>query len=268
MSLAFTLSIPLGSFLTRKVCLTNRQQSHCLPITSTRRSSSNRRFAIVCNSDERQLSLPPRVRAFASIGGVSLTVALVNRLVNTPILTAYQARADIVAVVCGVSLLVYAAGAVEVKERGQRVRLEGTETEFTSLLEGRANSEARFVTQAALNSVQNFTSAAIFVDGRCVARQGIFRNSAPMESLVPGEAVRRVVEDNKLGYFADLRVMPTREIEFGFFPRESQVRYKCEWVTVVTSRILTFTDTISRLLLQCQLGIGVSLCLELTRSDH
>ena len=227
MSLAFASATSSGLFLVKKEATLNLRHQH----GSTARFAVRpwpRRATIVCNKDGGQLSLPPRVRAFAAMGGVSLTIALFNRLLNTPILTPFQARADIVAVVCGVSLLVYAAGAVEVKERGQQVRLEGTEIEYESELSGRADREARFVSQAALSAVKNFTSVAIFVDGRCVARKGIFRKPTPMTNLLPGEAVRRVVEDKKVGYFADLRVMPTREIEFGFFPKERQVRYDRE----------------------------------------
>lgn len=189
---------------------------------STVRSSFPR--CVVQNSGGEKLSLPRRVQAFAALGGVSLTIALVNRIANTPFLTPYQARADIVAVVCGVSLLVYAAGAVEVKERGQQVNLEGISIDYESSLDGKADREARFVSQAALSAVKNFTSAAIFIDGICVARRGLFREGTEMKSIKPGEAVRRVVDDNKLGYFADLKTMPTKEIEFGFFPKDRQVR--------------------------------------------
>lgn len=175
-------------------------------------------------SDGGQLRIPERARRFALCGASALSLALVNRLALTADLSPFQARADIVAVVCGVSLLVYGAASVDVAERAAPVEQRGVELSFESTLADAAAAEARFALRAALSAIDNFVSAAVFIDGRAVAREGLFRTDRAIEELQSGEFVRRAVADAKLAYLADLRVVPTREIEFSFLPKECQVR--------------------------------------------
>jgi len=125
---------------TRCVSFKKRRNAFICPFSSTssntttilRAPNTERRRSvaiinIVCTAtgggNEERLELPVKVRNFAALGSIALTCALINRVFNTAVLTAYQSRADIIAVVCGVSLLVYAAGSTEVKERGTRVEI-------------------------------------------------------------------------------------------------------------------------------------------------
>lgn len=173
---------------------------------------------------EQRFEVPTRGKAFGLVGALALTAALVNRVAFTQMLTPFQSRADIVAVVCGVSLLLYAAGTAEVSERSAEVEQSGVNLDFASSLTGLAETEARFVARAALGAVKNVTAVAVFVSGKCVAREGLFRwnDTSSIGSMYRGVAVRQAAEENEYKYFADLRVMPTREVEFGFLPEQCQ----------------------------------------------
>jgi len=70
----------------------------------------------------------------------------------------------------------------------------------------------------------NITSVTIFRGTQCVARQGLYRAGMKLEDVVAGETVRSTITGGKLAYFADLKVMPTKEIELAYLPKQCQVR--------------------------------------------
>lgn len=219
MTIAFVQPFSAGCVAIRK-----RNSFFCPSTRIGRVPSTGRRRSFTTCAAER-LEVPAKVRNFAALGSIALTCALINRVFNTPVLTPFQSRADIIAVVCGVSLLVYAAGGTEVKERGTRVAQEGTSTDFQTSLPLGIATEARFIARAAMAAVENITSATVFMGTQCVARAGLYRNGIKSVSdVVAGGAVISTVENGKLSYFADLKVMPTKEIEFAYLPKQCQVR--------------------------------------------
>lgn len=201
-----------------------------LPRAAARARPARQRHTPTCSNagagaSKSRVRLSPRGLAFASCGAATLSLALANRILLTGLdVSPFQARADILGVVCGVSLLLYGAGSAEVAEKGRAVSLQGTQVGFETTLLGAAAAEARFVVDAALAAVPNFVAAAVFLDGQCVARSGLFRTAGMMEGVAAGALVQGAVTKGEIAYLADLRVVPTKEIEFPFLPEDCQVR--------------------------------------------
>lgn len=156
-------------------------------------------------------------------GIATLTAVLVNRLFLTPLdaLPPPQSREDILAVGGAAALILYGLGRADVAEKkAEVVALEGVE--FSEGMEGSVGWACR----ALILGVPAVRSFVFVVDGQVVGREGVFREGALV--VVPGGGiVDEAVRKGERAYLADMKVVPVKEVEFGYLPENVQVFYCC-----------------------------------------
>lgn len=178
-------------------------------------------------------------RASVYGGAGLLGAALCNRLFLTPwdgSLALTQSRSDILCVIAGATLVLYGVGRAEIGGRAQTVSLDGVDVRqgFSSSTDGddnnynnaEASREAFHAATAVLAAVPNARSFAVVErEGRRgVYFAGLFREQRVELQVPPGGVVDNVMSSGKRAYLADMKVVPVKEVEFGFLPEKCQVR--------------------------------------------
>jgi hypothetical protein len=166
-------------------------------------------------------------RPVALGGGCAILAAvLLNRALLTPLdaLPPPQARGDLLAVSAAAALVLYGLGRAEVAERAAApVDVGGVEVQVG--LDGSgAAAQAAWTARALFKGVPAVRSFALVVDGAEVYRVGRFRDADAAALAPAGGIAAGVMESGRRAYLADLKVVPVREVEFGFLPQLCQVR--------------------------------------------
>lgn len=194
-------------------------------------------------------SFDDQARPLALAGGaVFLTAVLANRVLFTSLEAFYtsQARADILAVIGSATLILYGLGGVAVQERKEAVDVGGIYVELgfdtdandsdletcvddsgIRMDEFKLNSvrqEARWVADAIFKGNPSIVSFTLIVNGRELCRLGRFRSHDSESSAPQGGIVASSMQTGERAYLADLKVVPVKEVEFGFLPEKCQVR--------------------------------------------
>lgn len=184
----------------------------------------------------RFVHAPPRAQYSSESGGsrplalgsgaVVLTAALLNRALLTPLdaLPPPQARGDLLAVAAAAALILYGLGRAEVSEK-EREQVDIGGVDVSRGLDGPKDlsRQAEWTAHALFKGIPAVRSFALVKNGRELCRYGRFRD-ADVEIEVPaGGIAANVLSTGKRAYLADLKVVPTREVEFGFFPENCQV---------------------------------------------
>lgn len=168
-----------------------------------------------------------RGRVALALGGAGVICIALNRLLFTSpsALSAFQSRSDILAVISSVSLLVYGVGIAELREKRAAVQLDGVALPLLQNLPKQIRSEATWTAQAVLNALSNVKTLVVFLNGECVLRVGIFRTTCNLQQIVPGSIVANAINTGQRAYLADMKVVPTKEVEFSYLPQNCQVRH-------------------------------------------
>lgn len=159
-------------------------------------------------------------------GGTVLTSVLTNRLLFTPLdaLALTQSRSDIIGVVAGATLLLYGLGRAEILDLKETVDLGGVDVK-AGLEEGSAlRKEVLWASEALFAATPNIRSCALVVDGEDRFRIGRFRDAKVRASVMEGGIVASALATGNRAYLADLKVVPGKELEFGYLPSNCQVR--------------------------------------------
>lgn len=194
-------------------------------------------------------SLNDQSRPLALAGGtLLLTSTLANRLFITSLeqFDTAQSQADILTVVGAATLVLYGLGRVSVQESKESVDVGGVdvhvgfETDIKiskfetgndnvtvanpkpSLLQ-RARNEAQWISKTLFASIPSITSFAVLLDGTELCRAGRFRSKDAVSSAPPNGIAANSLETGKRAYLADMKVVPVKEVEFGFLPEKCQV---------------------------------------------
>jgi hypothetical protein len=159
-------------------------------------------------------------------GAVILTSALLNRTIFTPLdaLPPPQARCDLLTVAAASALILYGLGRAEVAEKEREV-VEIGGVDVRQGLDGRGtlSEQADWTARALFKGIPAVRSLALVREGKELFRLGRFRDTEVESFVLAGGIAANVLESGKRAYLADLKVVPTREVEFGFFPEKCQV---------------------------------------------
>jgi len=162
-------------------------------------------------------------------GGIGiLSAVLTNRLVFTPLdsLALTQSRSDIIGVVAGATLVLYGVGRAEILDKKEAVELSGIDVRKG--FEGGSNRvtrEVELASSALLSSVPNIRSFAVFVGGVGTYFVGRFRNNEVCAVVRENGIIANALNGKERAYLADMKVVPVKEIEFGFLPSNCQVSH-------------------------------------------
>lgn len=168
-------------------------------------------------------------RPLALGGGVAILAAvLVNRVFFTPLdfLPPPQARGDLLAVSASAALILYGLGRADVAERvREKVEMGGVDVE-----EGYDGPEVlanqlEWTARALFKGIRTVRSFALIHDGKELCRYGRFRDKQVESEAPAGGIAMTALENRKRAYLADLKVVPTAEVEFAFLPDNCQVSW-------------------------------------------
>ncbi|KAI0566891.1 Cofactor assembly of complex C subunit B [Gracilaria domingensis] len=155
-------------------------------------------------------------------GGCLLTGLLGNRLILTPLdgLTATQSRADLLGVAASATLILYGLARTEISEKRARVEMGGVDV--AAGFEGSRSVGVQLGCRALLDGVQGVKSVAVVVKGQGRFFMGKFRAEVPVLILEQEGVISKALQSGNRAYLADMKVVPVRETEFGFLPKECQ----------------------------------------------
>lgn len=178
------------------------------------------------NAPVMQLS-PGRVSLYCGIG--VLTGVLGNRILLTPLdsLAMTQSRSDILGIITGTALLLYGVGKAEVNERKQAVEMDGQEVKQGFDSNNLFTSEIEWAATAVMDGIPNIKSVAwVNLDRQKPSYfLGRFKNES-VDVRVPEDGViMTATRSGKRAYLADMKVVPVKEVEFGFLPSRCQVSF-------------------------------------------
>lgn len=159
-------------------------------------------------------------------GGVGiLTAVLTNRLLLTPLdsLAMTQSRSDILGVIAGATLVLYGVGKAEIAERKEAVEMSGQDVYQGFETKSRLSREVHWASSAILEGVPNVRSFAIIIDGVGQYFTGKFREARVDAAVVNDGTIARAMASGQRAYLADMKVVPVKELEFGFLPSNCQV---------------------------------------------
>lgn len=166
-------------------------------------------------------------------GVTILTAVLANRILFTPLdsLAMTQSRSDILGVIAGATLVLYGVGKAEVAESKAAVELDGVDLRLgISTIESIGGPQLAYETEWAANAIfkcnPNICSFVLISGGVGCCFFGRFRSSDAHTALdVPeGGTIYNSMVSGQRAYLADMKVVPVKETEFGFFPVNCQVR--------------------------------------------
>lgn len=160
-------------------------------------------------------------------GGIGLLASvLTNRLVFTPLdsLALTQSRSDIIGVIVGATLLLYGVGRAEIQDKKAAVELSGVDVRrgFDDAND-KLNREVELASSAILAAVPNIKSFAMLVNGVGKYYVGRFRSYDADAIVVEDGVVAKALRNSERAYLADMKVVPVKELEFGFLPSNCQV---------------------------------------------
>lgn len=168
-------------------------------------------------------------RPLALGGGIAVLVAtLVNRVFFTPLdaLPPPQARGDLLAVSASAALILYGLGRAEVAEKvREQVEMGGVDVEESYEGAEELASQLDWTARALFKGIPTVRSFALINDGKELCRYGRFRDEEAQSEAPAGGIAANVVDSGKRAYLADLKVVPTREVEFAFLPDNCQVSF-------------------------------------------
>lgn len=171
----------------------------------------------------RMSMTPGRVSLYTGI--TALAAVLTNRLFFTPFdsLALTQSRSDILAVITGATLVLYGVGKAEIADKKPAVELSGVDIRRGFENGDLVGREVEWAMDALIEAVPNVRSCAVVVDGVGRYLVGRFRGENVAVQVLDGGVVAGAIESGKRAYMADMKVVPVKETEFGFFPENCQV---------------------------------------------
>lgn len=178
-----------------------------------------------------RLSNSPSSRPAALAGGIAvLGTVFFNRVFLTPLeaLPPPQSRADLLAVASAAALMLYGLGRADVAEREQGpVELDGVDVRVGLEADGGSELELAsrmdWTSRSIFRGIPAVKSFAVVVDGKEVCRVGRFRDANCAAFVRDGGIADGVLQSGERAYLADLKVVPVKDVEFGFFPEKCQV---------------------------------------------
>jgi Cofactor assembly of complex C subunit B, CCB2/CCB4 len=126
----------------------------------------------------------------------------------------------------------YGLGRIELADRRAAVEVGGVDVRDGFLTDDAdaaasitlLSNEVLWTATALFDALPNVKSFAVVLNsGKCF-RLGRFRSREATPFVAPGGIACRTLETGKRAYLADLKVVPVKEVEFGFLPKNCQVR--------------------------------------------
>lgn len=188
-------------------------------------------------------------RPLALGGGVAfLTAVLVNRVFFTPLdfLPPPQARGDLLAVSASAALILYGVGRADVQEKvREQVEIGGVHVESGYEGPEALANQLDWTARALFKGIPTVRSFALINDGKELCRYGRFRDEEVESEAPAGGIAANALESGKRAYLADLKVVPTAEVELAFLPENCQVsRVVCP-VYAAPLRLLRTTELLT-----------------------
>lgn len=154
-----------------------------------------------------------------------LAGVLTNRLLLTPLdsLAMTQSRSDILGVIAGATLVLYGVGKAEIADVKKAVEMDGQYVRQGFNDSSYIGQEVEWAASAISQGAPNVCSFALVIDGVGKCFIGKFRNSDVEMNVVDNGTISNAMASGKRAYLADMKVVPVKEMEFGFLPSNCQV---------------------------------------------
>lgn len=153
-----------------------------------------------------------------AVGGLVGSGLMINRLLTSQLLPS-QARSDIAGVIaCAVLVLTGLLWQRVQPKTPESVVLVGVEgLEISSDLSAVAQTELAWASHLLLTNTVT-RSIVVYYQGQTILRRGIL---APVDTVVPGIILERVLKTHQPVYLVNLKIYPGR-IEFNYLPENTQ----------------------------------------------
>lgn len=153
-----------------------------------------------------------------AVGGLVGSGLMINRLLTSQLLPS-QARSDIAGVIaCAVLVLTGLLWQRVQPKTPESVVLVGVEgLEISSDLSAVAQTELAWASHLLLTNTIT-RSIVVYYQGQTILRRGIL---APVDTVVPGIILERVLKTHQPVYLVNLKIYPGR-IEFNYLPENTQ----------------------------------------------
>ncbi len=152
------------------------------------------------------------------VGALGGTLLFINRVL-TPELSSSQSRADALGVILSAVLILIGLLWQRIQPKPpETVVLEGEEGfDLADDLPAAARTELAWASHLLLTNTVT-RSVMVYYDGRVLLRRGVL---GPVDSMMPGVIVQRVLDKQKPIYLVNLNIYPGR-VEFDYLPKNTQ----------------------------------------------
>lgn len=176
----------------------------------------------IATSVSMQLTLG-KTSLYTGIG--ILAGVLTNRLLLTPLdsLAMTQSRSDILGVITGATLILYGVGKAEIADAKKAVEMGGEFIRQGFTPDDTLSGEVEWAASATFAGVPNIRSFCVIANGVGQFFIGQFRDEEVAAVMVEGGTIDNSIASGKRAYLADMKTVPTKELEFGFLPSNCQV---------------------------------------------
>lgn len=155
-----------------------------------------------------------------------LAAVLINRVFLTPLdnLALTQSRSDIIGVVAGATLVLYGVGKAEITDKRETVDIGGEEVQENIIGEEQVSNEVQWASSAIFKAIPSIQSFTFIKTGRGLFYSGRFRDEKVVISTSDDGIIQQAITSGERAYLADMKIVPVKETEFAFLPKNCQVR--------------------------------------------